>query len=42
MRALQALGGGKSAVIDDAPIPELRPDYITVQTIAVGKLMKNK
>lgn len=36
MRAFKALGNGKAEVKDGLPIPKLRPEYVTVQTIAVG------
>jgi hypothetical protein len=36
MKALKALGGKKAEIVDDLPIPKLRPDYVTIQTIAVG------
>jgi hypothetical protein len=37
MRAFKALGDNKAEVQDGLPIPKLRPDYVTVRTIAVGK-----
>ncbi|KIW02565.1 uncharacterized protein PV09_06020 [Verruconis gallopava] len=36
MKALKALGNKKAEVQDGLPIPALRPDYVTVKTMAVA------
>lgn len=35
-KAIVIQGPGKAALIDNAPVPRLRPDYIKVKTVAVG------